>query len=69
MGDVEAAVREARAVPPPCDFTLSQLVGSLARNGDVARAMDLAESIESPTARIQAFMMLASAIPDRRATK
>ena len=31
--------------------------------------MDLAESIESPTARIQAFVALAGAIPDRQAKK
>ena len=69
-GEVEAAIREARAVPPPRrDFTLSQLVGNLARNGDIARAMDLAESIESPGARMQAFVALAGAIPDRRAKK
>ena len=48
-GEVEAAIREVKDVPPPGrDFALSQLVGSLARNGDIARAMDLAESIESP---------------------
>jgi hypothetical protein len=41
----------------------------LARNSDLARAMDLAESISSPNARIQAFVMLASAIPDRQAKK
>jgi tetratricopeptide (TPR) repeat protein len=69
-GEVDAAIREAMAVPPPGrDFALSQLVGNVARNGDVARAMDLAESIESPNARIQAFVALASAIPDRRAKK
>jgi beta-lactamase regulating signal transducer with metallopeptidase domain len=70
MGEVEAAIREAKAAPAPGrDFTLSQLVGNLARNGDVARAMDLAEAIDSPNARIQAFTALASAIPDRRAKK
>ena len=34
-GEVEAAIREAKAGPPEGrDFALSQLVGSLARNGD-----------------------------------
>jgi beta-lactamase regulating signal transducer with metallopeptidase domain len=69
-GDVEAAIRDVKAAPAPGrDFALSQLVGNLARNGDLARAMNLAESIESPTARIQAFMTLANVIPDRQARK
>src|SRR5262249_36210274 len=69
-GDVDAAIRDAKAAPAPRrDFALSQLVGSLVRNGDLGRAMDLAESIESPTARIQAFMTLANTLPDRQAKK
>ena len=69
-GEVEAAIREAKAGPPERrDFALSQLVGSLAGNGDVDRAMDLAESIQSPGARMQAFVALAGAIPERPAKK
>ncbi|MGO9466313.1 MAG: M56 family metallopeptidase [Isosphaeraceae bacterium] len=69
-GEIEAAIREAGAVPPAGrDHALSQLVGSLARNGDIARAMDLAESIKSPNSRMQAFVALAGAIPEQRAKK
>ena len=69
-GEVEAAIREAKAGPPEGrDFALSQLVGDLARNGDVSRAMTLAESIQSPGARMQAVVALAGAIPERPAKK
>jgi beta-lactamase regulating signal transducer with metallopeptidase domain len=70
IGDVDAAVRAARALPAaPRDAALSQIAGSLAQRGDVARAMDLASSIESPQARLGAFMTLANVIPQRQAKK
>jgi hypothetical protein len=70
MGDTAGVVRAARAIPPPRrDYALARIVGNLARRGDVAGAMDLAGSIESPDARLSAFVAVATAIPDRRAKK
>jgi hypothetical protein len=68
LGDVAGAVRAAKALPPPRrDYALAQLVGSLARRGDVAGAVDLAASIESPDARLNAFVAVTTAIPNHRA--
>jgi hypothetical protein len=65
MGDIAGAVRAARTLPPmQRDNALARIVGNLARRGDVAGAMDLATSIESPDARLNAFVQLATAIPD-----
>jgi hypothetical protein len=69
-GDVETAIREARALPPVRrDHALSQLIPNLVYAGDVARAMDLAASIESPDARLSAFVQLAFSIRERPAKK
>ena len=68
LGDVEAAVRSAKTLPPAGrDAALSQIVANLAGRGDVSRAMDLATSIESADARLSAFVMLAFAIPGGQA--
>jgi hypothetical protein len=70
MGDTAGAVRAARALPPPRrDYDLARVAGSLARRGDITRAMDLAASIESPDARLNALVAVATAIPDRQAKK
>ncbi len=64
MGNVEAAVRRAKSLPPlDRDLALSEIAGDLASRGDVAGATNLAASIESPNARLSAFAMLANAIP------
>jgi hypothetical protein len=69
-GDAGAAIRAARALPPARrDTALSLIVGDVAHSGDLARAMDLAASIESPDARLSAFVQLAFAIPKHRARK
>jgi beta-lactamase regulating signal transducer with metallopeptidase domain len=70
LGDVAGAVRAARALPPPRrDYAVARVVGNLARRGDVAGAMDLAASIESPDARLNAFVAVTTAIPERRVKK
>jgi hypothetical protein len=70
LGDVEGAVRAARSLPPEeRDNALSEVAGSLARRGDIARAMEMATSIESPDGRMRAFIALAEAISERPAKK
>ena len=70
LGDVEGAVRAARSLPPEQrDTALSEVAGRLARRGDIARAMEMATSIESPDGRMLAFVALAEAISERQATK
>ena len=70
LGDVEGAVRAARSLPPERrDSALSHVAGSLARHGDIARAMEMATSIESPDGRMMAFIALAEAISERQAKK
>jgi len=70
MGNVEAAVRSAEALPTARrDRDLSQIVGHLARRGDVNGAMNLATSIESRDVRLSAFITLAGAIPEVPAKK
>ena len=67
LGDVEGAVRTARSLPPEQrDTALSEVAGSLARRGDIARAMEMATSIESPDGRMLAFIALAEAISERQ---
>ncbi|WP_406694243.1 M56 family metallopeptidase [Singulisphaera sp. Ch08] len=68
--DVEMLVREVKALlPAERNLALSQLVPSLVRRGDITGAMDLATSIESPDARMQAFTLLAYAISQPQAKK
>jgi hypothetical protein len=70
LGDVQGAVRAARSLPPERrDNALSEVAGSLARRGDIARAMEMVTSIESPDGRILAFIALAEAISERQAKK
>jgi beta-lactamase regulating signal transducer with metallopeptidase domain len=70
MGNVDAAVRRAKSLPPMGrDLALSEIAGNLASRGDVARATNLAASIESPSARLSAFVMLASTVADPRYRK
>jgi hypothetical protein len=70
IGDVDVAVREAKALPPEQrGAALSQIAGSLVHRGDIDAAMNLAASIESPDARLQAFAALAAAVPDHRTRK
>ena len=70
VGDVEAAVREAKALPPARrDAALARIAGSLAHRGDLAGAKALADSIESPDARLRAFAALAATIPERQTRK
>lgn len=69
-GDVESVLRDVEGLPPAeRDASLSQIAGNLARRGDVAGATDVAASIASPEARLQAFVTLASAIPEARARR
>ena len=70
LGDVAGAVRAARALPPPRrDHAVAQVAGTMARRGDLVGAMDLAASIESPDARLNALVLITSAIPERRVRK
>jgi hypothetical protein len=70
LGDVVGAIRSARALPAPrSGHALARLASDLARRGDITAAMDLAASIESPDARLSAFVFITSAIPDRQVKK
>ena len=71
LGDVEGAMLAARvpAARARGDIALSQVAGSLARHGDIARAMEMATSIESPNGRLMAFIALAESISERQAKK
>jgi hypothetical protein len=70
MGNFEAAVRQAKALPPVGrDIALTEIAGNLAVRGEVGSAMDLVAAIASPDARLRAFVMLAGAIPEHRTTK
>jgi beta-lactamase regulating signal transducer with metallopeptidase domain len=70
LGDVEAAIRGVKALPHPWrNGALSSIAANLAGRGEVDRAMKLAESLESPESRVQAFVALAGAIPKRHVKK
>lgn len=70
IGDVDAAVRASRALPPERrNAALSTIASSLAHRGDLTGALDLAASIESPDARLNAFRSLAFAISDGQSRK
>lgn len=63
IGESESVVRDVKLLSPaPRNAALSQVVSSMAHGGDIAGAMDLATSIESPDARMLAFSSLATAI-------
>ncbi len=65
-GDLDGAIRAARALPAPKrDAALTRIAGDLANRGDVARAADLVQSIDSPEARMGAFVSLAYSIGAR----
>jgi len=70
LGDSEGALRLARAMPAGArNVALGNLAGDLARRGDVAGAMKLAASLETPEERLMAFGLTACAIRDARAGK
>jgi len=70
LGDSEGALRLARAMPAGArDVALGNLAGDLARRGDVAGALKLAESLETPDERLAAFDLTACAIRDRNTSK
>ena len=69
-GDVDAAVRDAKSLDARRrDPALSQIVGTLAYRGNLARAMELAASIESPDARLSAFMTITHTLGTDQAAK
>lgn len=64
IGEIETVVREVKALPPSQrDAALPQVVASLVDHGDIAGAMDIATSIESPDVRMRAFTSLATTLP------
>ncbi len=70
IGDLNVAIREAKALPSQQQgAALSQIACRLALRGDIAGAVDLATSIESPDARLQAVAAVAAAIPNRQTRK
>jgi tetratricopeptide (TPR) repeat protein len=70
LGDVVAAVRATKALPfERRDSALSEIAAGLAGRGDLTAAMELATSIESPEARLNAFAVLAAAIPEHQVKK
>jgi hypothetical protein len=63
-------VRAGRSLSPKRrDTALSDVAGSLARRGDIARATEMATAIESPNGRMLAFMAVAEAVSERQAKK
>ncbi len=69
-GDLDGAIRSARALPlPKRDAALTRIAGDLANRGDIARAAELVQSIDSPEARIGAFVSLAYSIGERNRKK
>jgi hypothetical protein len=70
LGDLDTAVRSAKALPPEeRDAAMSGIAGQLAGRGDIARALDMATSIETADARLSAFAALADAIADGQVTR
>lgn len=62
-GDLEGAIQSARVLPPPKrDAALTRIANDLANRGDMARAAELVQSIDSPEARMGAFVSLAYSI-------
>lgn len=69
-GDLDGAIRSARALPAPKrDAALTRIAGDLANRGDIARAAELVQSIDSPEARMGAFVSLAYSIRVRNEKK
>ncbi|MHB1556467.1 MAG: M56 family metallopeptidase [Isosphaeraceae bacterium] len=69
-GDLDGAIRSARALPPPKrDAALTRIAGDLANRGDVAHAAELVQSIDSLEARMGAFVSLAYSIRVRNEKK
>jgi hypothetical protein len=67
LGDVETAIRDAKALPKPRgDWALASIVRGLASRGDIAGALKLAESIESPQGRVDAYQMAVMGISDHK---
>ncbi len=52
--------------PGTCNVALGNLAGCLAHNGEMAEAMKLAASIESPDGKLTAYDLVAIAIRDGR---
>jgi len=70
LGDSEGGLRVARAMPAGMrNVALGNLAGDLARRGDVAGAIKLAASLETPDERLTAFALTASAIRDAHGSK
>jgi beta-lactamase regulating signal transducer with metallopeptidase domain/tetratricopeptide (TPR) repeat protein len=68
--DTEEAVRLTLSMPEETrNMALSNLAEKLARQGDVARAVGLAKSLETPQGRLQVFNATAWAIRDREVRK
>ncbi len=70
LGEIGQAANVARSMSPgTCNVALGNLAGNLARNGQTAEAMKLAESIESPEGKLMAYDLVAIAIRDGRTRK
>jgi tetratricopeptide (TPR) repeat protein len=68
--DTEEAVRLTRSMPKETrNIALSNLAENLARQGNVAGAVGLAKSLESPQGRLKVFNATAWAIRDREVRK
>jgi hypothetical protein len=65
LGEIDEAIRMARSMPGESrQEALSSLARDLARKGDVARALKLAEGFETPEERLWAFESIATVLHD-----
>ncbi len=70
LGEVEEVIRRARSLPvQQRNFQLTALVRELGQHGDVAGALRLAESLETPDQRLEAIAIAATLIGNRRAAE
>jgi beta-lactamase regulating signal transducer with metallopeptidase domain len=70
LGEVEEAVRRARALPAQQrNFQLTALVRELGQHGDFDGALRLAASLETAEQRLEAIAITAAEIEDRRTTR
>jgi hypothetical protein len=70
LGEIQEVLRVARSMPGESrQEALSSLARDLARKGDVARALKLAEGFETPEERLWAFESIATVLHDGRVIK
>jgi beta-lactamase regulating signal transducer with metallopeptidase domain/tetratricopeptide (TPR) repeat protein len=70
LGEIDEAIRMARSMPGEIrQEILSSLAYDLARKGEVARALTLAEGFETPEERLWAFESIATVLHDGHVIK